>query len=336
MSVESPRPDWLKAALRHRSANVAGAERSKTSETLWPALGQLRVLRPSDLSIGDRMGLIVGIDDSVGAVSVLLLSPLIEYSTAADFMLEPDDSGFTAPLLVECDLRGSIWATQLGPCVGRLKKALAYNLDMVGAGDSPTERGLELSRFGLPARDERDPRWGWKLQEREALDRLTAGCERRLLSEEPWTVVVAASYFEELASFATLTPEALVGEEEAPDRYDAWMDFESLDALDGVMENADPDMGRLLDVFMNSAVSHLPAIAAADARQIEWLDRHVPGISLETLAAAASRPGWHDDCIIAFVGEEASETRPLTVLARDRHRIQLVSRSIEKSSEVTC
>ena len=330
------RPGWLTAALEKHSAGASVGRVATSTSAPRPALGQLRVVRSMDLgSAGDRIGLIVGLDEAVGAVTVLLASPFVEQRTSSDYLVEPGESGFAAPLVVECDLRGAVWQAQLERCVGEVPRVLAADLDRVGAGESAAGLGLQQSRFGLPARDGRDPKWGWKLSEREAIDALTAGCERRLLSDEPWAVIVDASYFRERDRLSDATPEAVIGPVGDPDRYDAWMDERAVAAFGDAMTRLDPDGLRASESFINTALNHMCAIDAALEAGVEWLSEEGASANLKAVAAIARQSGWADDCVLFFgtasTSHESGEPAPRGVRIEDR-LIQVTRTTIKRAA----
>jgi hypothetical protein len=228
-----------------------------------PAVGELRVLQHRDRGITpDRLGLVVDVDEALAVVRALLVSPLIEYRTAVDYVLEPADSGSTMRLLVECDLRGAVWyPSQLGPCAGVCEPGLAASLDAIGGGALPVDVDLARSRFGLPARDERDPRWAWKLSEFEALSSLTHECDEWLFSDVRGPGVFDPALLVELAGLPQITQELALSLTSLVSEYDAATtgDPDSLDALCAIMGKLDPGTQDALGQWLERELTRMPA-----------------------------------------------------------------------------
>ena len=93
------RPAWLEKALAERATPSRRTSLQDSSVQTPPAVGQLRALQHWDPRItSDRLGLIVDVEESLAVARFLLVSPLAEYRTAVDYLLEPADSGSTMKL----------------------------------------------------------------------------------------------------------------------------------------------------------------------------------------------------------------------------------------------
>lgn len=266
------RPAWLDEALAEQAAPSRRTSMQDSSVQTPPAVGQLRVLRHWDPRIAaDRLGLIIDVEESLAVVRALLVSPLAEYRTAVDYLLEPADSGSTMRLIVECDLRGAVWyPSQLGRCVGVCEPGLAAGLDAVGGGALPVDVGLAQSRFGLPARDDRDPRWAWKLSEFDALTSLTHECDEWLFSDERGPGIFDPALLEELAGLPQLTDDLALSLASLVTQYDAATtgDPDSLDALCAIMGKLDPGTQGALRPWLERELTRMPAAKAGSREQV--------------------------------------------------------------------
>ena len=255
------RPAWLEKALAERPSARFRNARRQAGGYQPPAVGQVRVIQYLDPNAtNDRLGLIVGIEEDLGVVRILLLSPLAEYRAAADYLLEPVDSGSSMRLIVECDLRGAVWyPSQLGGCVGTCDPDFAAALDAVGGGALPEDVGLAQARFGLPARDDRDPRWAWKLAEFDELTSLTHECEESLLSAEPVPSVFDLALLQQLADLSVITPEIAMTLTSFAVDHDTGMtgDPESLEALLALMDKVDPGVQAVLMAVQERELARL-------------------------------------------------------------------------------
>jgi len=266
------RPAWLEKALAERAAPSRRTSLQDSSVQTPPAVGQLRVLRHWDPRItADRLGLIVDVEESLAVARFLLVSPLTEYRTAVDYLLEPADSGSTMRLIVECDLRGAVWyPSQMGRSVGVCTPGLAAGLDAVGGGALPVDVGLAQSRFGLPARDDRDPRWAWKLSEFDELTSLTHECDEWLFSDERGPGIFDPALLEELAGLSQITQELALSLASLVTEYDAATtgDRDSLNALFAIMEKVDHDERDALRQWFERELTRMPAAKAGSLEQV--------------------------------------------------------------------
>jgi len=263
---EFQRPAWLEQALAQRPSAPFRMTHADAGENPNPAVGQIRVIRhlERDVSV-DRLGLIVEVEEETAVVRFLLLSPFSEYRAAADYLLEPADSGSSMRLIVECDLRGAVrYPRQLGACVGACDPDLAAALDAVGGEALPEDVGLAFARFGLPARDESDPRWAWKLSEFDDLERIVHKCEEWLLGDESEPVMFDPAFLRRLA--------------ESPVIKDAVVARLISLANGGATMAGDPDSLESLQLLMNKAKDPTlrSALIGLQNRELARMSRGAP------------------------------------------------------------
>ena len=199
MSGSSAVPSWLQDALA-RSGSVK-AKRASGRGGL--RVGQIRAVSHMDYSGEDRLALVVAMDSPGGVAEVLLASNLVEQATSTDGVVSHAETGAAFDLLVETDLPGTVWALQLGSLVGTLPGDLTTAITAMSRGADAAAVGLAESRFGLPARDERDPRWQWKLEELAVLRALSGDCTQELLDETIRPSVVDPVAVKQLVGTAT-------------------------------------------------------------------------------------------------------------------------------------
>lgn len=329
---DSQQPAWLEKALAERSTVQASWSSESCDQKAPPAVGQLRVLRHRDPRIAaERLGLIVSADEELPVAHVLLVSPLVEYRTAVDFLLEPSKTSAPMPLIAECDLRGSVWFDQLRACVGRCEPSLATQLDAVGAGALPDAVSLEQSGFGLPARDARDPRWAWKLAELDALNMLTHDCDQRMLDGQEWHAFVDPALITWLSQPGVLTPEMTDALCSTAKAHHAWVTADSLEPLNELIAAADPVMKMALVPLVENALSRLSQPAAALHPEATWVGRSKRSARrdrrlVEEIAQRAARGERCVDLITSprlWGGKESAGLTPDAVSVAGEARIQV-------------
>jgi hypothetical protein len=241
---------------------------------------------------------------------VLLATNLVENATATDVLVPRGESGAAFDLLVETDLPGMVWSLQLGAVIATLPSDLTAATTAMSRGADGAAAGLTASRFGLPARDERDPRWQWKLDELAEMRALSGDCSRQLLDERARPTVVDPVAVKELVATA--------------------MSFESLDALVAISVAVDEagavvprdSLTELSEALYDSltAVAGLgPDLAAVVGDMLQ------PGLRSESLSAMSGsarlsrgRRGKGDldaslaGAVRAIAGEEGTYVEVLT------------------------
>jgi hypothetical protein len=279
-------------------------------------------------SDNDRLALVVHSDDRRGVAHVLLVSPLIEYRTAADCLLAPVATGASMPLLAECDLRGAVWYAQLGAVLGAVEPSLAARLDQVGAGDPPGTLDLDMSPFGLPVRDERDTRWAWKLAELTVIQYLANECEEWLLSEEPCSGVVDPALILDLMAADARSPEVTEQLFSLADAFDTTVPESSLDSFVTLLAQTDPDTQAALAPLLESSLAILPGASASDA---VWRSGEGPDIRRTPQLAriVAQRAVRDERCVVVVTSSSAWGSRgerlpaPAIVEVSGRQRVQV-------------
>lgn len=135
--------------------------------------GDVRIAVPAG-SNGDRRFVLVAVvhDDLAAAVALVHSTP--EMATSADAVLAPSSAGIPFPVIVQTDLVGCVWLSQLGRCVGRI------DVEAVQAAVS-SGQSLEGIATGPPLRSAVERRWRFKADEGRTLRRLTADATAALL-----------------------------------------------------------------------------------------------------------------------------------------------------------
>jgi len=132
-----------------------------------------------------RLVLVLALDDDDEHgpwAEVALVHPATELSCEVDAVVEKKASGFQYDLVVQTDLRGTVWLSQLGGCLGRLDPAGIYEVGrVVEETDHVGEVGIYCGMAGEIRKG--DPRWQFKEQEGEALRTLAKDCTTTLLGE---------------------------------------------------------------------------------------------------------------------------------------------------------
>ena len=218
-------------------------------------VGQVRVAMAMEYTDEHRLVVVLAVDRLSGIVDVCLVSSETDYAAANDVLVGREETGADFDLLVETDLPGSLWVHQLDVPVGEVPAGLTEALCTACRGAGPQSAGISASRSGLPARDDRDPRWGWKLGELAVLRSLAEDCTRELLtdSRRPALLDTAAvrrlvtnlDSYDSLSSLAELS--------EAADEARAFVPLDSVERLveqmSGMhsMASFGPDVATVVD-----------------------------------------------------------------------------------------
>ncbi|TXI65323.1 hypothetical protein [Mycolicibacterium mageritense] len=120
--------------------------------------------------------LVTALDDATESLAVTLLSPDVEFGSSADLLLLSEETGRPYHLLAESDVFGYVRTTQLDRLIGRVDAQVLEALSALRTGDA-----VDHPVGGPPVGGRSDPRWGFKLQELERLQGLTADCTRELI-----------------------------------------------------------------------------------------------------------------------------------------------------------
>ena len=138
--------------------------------------GVYRAVAPGHDEAAAALVLVTGVDEATQSVEVTLLSPDLEFGSSLDLVLTGDEIGRGYDLLVESDVFGYVWASQLDRWIGRVDAGLLAALGGLRAG------GVVGRAVGGPAVVGRsDPRWEFKQQELRRLQILSADCTSALV-----------------------------------------------------------------------------------------------------------------------------------------------------------
>jgi hypothetical protein len=124
-----------------------------------------------------RMVLVTRVDQPTRTVGVVLLSPETDLWTDTDILLKGEETGLAFDLLLQTELVGPLFWSQLGHPVGRLDAKLLDEL--IHALEQHPDN--LAGRRGLPIRDQADLRWAHKQSEAETLGRLVRSCGTELV-----------------------------------------------------------------------------------------------------------------------------------------------------------
>ena len=161
-------------------AAIADWRRGRTEPPLSPVLierGDVRVVAPTD-GYGDlrRIALVIATGEFDGVATVMLAHSCPELATSADAVISTAGSGTPYPVVVQTDLGGCVWQSQVGRRVGRIDPA------SVQAAISHTNGDITKDvTTGPPLTGVADRRWAFKAAEGQAFRCLTADATAALL-----------------------------------------------------------------------------------------------------------------------------------------------------------
>lgn len=145
--------------------------RGRTKPPITPVLierGDIRVVAPTDGCGDRRIALVIAIGEFDGVATVLLAHSSPEVATSADVVTGAEVSGVPYPVVVQTDLGGCVWQSQIGQLVGRIDPACVW------AAISHDHGGIAKSATtGPPLTGVADRRWAFKAGEGRALRCLT-------------------------------------------------------------------------------------------------------------------------------------------------------------------
>lgn len=174
----SPVPEAVREAARNHPRTIPVTDRAELRRF------DVRVIKPPEGKIGGaRLGLVLATHLSDRPyVEIALVHTYLDQSTSIDAVVPSEVTGCPYALVVETDLRGVVWADQVSKLTGEIGimefGAMVELLD----GDGHPEQSYGIT-VGTPLRGVSDQRWGFKVEEGDALDRLTSDCTHRLLTE---------------------------------------------------------------------------------------------------------------------------------------------------------
>lgn len=177
--MNSPLPGWLDALKEQHPSQPHTAP--STPPHPQPRPGQIRRLLPVDLVGRPALVLVVDSDHDRQAHTVVLLSPDTGFGSDRDLLVGPEQSGLPYDVLIQCEVFGYVWTTQLDAVHGDL---MAF-LPTVGNLQKPEPDLPEPDlRAGPPVDQVSDPRWRFKLSELARLQGLTGECIEQLIDGE--------------------------------------------------------------------------------------------------------------------------------------------------------
>jgi hypothetical protein len=183
-------PRELKVALeQHRKSDLAAPPVDIHSARV--SRGDLRLVRPFDgADIDARLALVLSVDRERGFAEMMLVHSAPELACEMDAHID-SRMGFTSyPVVIETDLRGVVWITQLGRAAGRVGEEVLGALAAVAARQvSPEQTDATVVVTGTRLAGPADPRWSFKRAEGIALRELARDCTEAVLDEgTPWVV----------------------------------------------------------------------------------------------------------------------------------------------------
>jgi hypothetical protein len=139
-----------------------------------PRRGDLRVVSPPHTAADSRLCLVLRVHAGLGFAEVALVHPYAELATSADAVVPGVLVGTPYTVVVQTDLRGVVWLSQIGrPPVGRIGCGTLETIsDLLRDGWRESSGVMIGTRLYGP----HDRRWPFKESEGRALDLLTSGC----------------------------------------------------------------------------------------------------------------------------------------------------------------
>ncbi len=281
------------------------------SNPLPVSRGQIRRLTEGPQANGcvERLVLVLRVDGRRDFAEIVFAHPYVELATGADLVVPSEHSRVAYQVVVETDVRGVVWLTQVGSLIGVLDRTALEAVGAVALGEDPASRSLVV---GPPLRGRFDQRWDFKAAEGSALRILAAECTASLLDGQAplqldigilSPVLLAASEDRESALLKLLhivTTQAVV------------FDLDDVERLDEVgaleVDNWTKAFGVIGIEYFASLV--LPLV-----------DRALPSVSGTTVAKEQPDSAW------------AAERRPEAGQSRVRPGIPLVSATYVRSSD---
>lgn len=152
--------------------------------------GDLRVIRSlSHRPTDHRIGLVLRVDSANDFVEVLLAHTAPELATDRDVILPSNVTSAPYDAIVQTDLRGAVWTTQLDKRVGHLAELALASVKAVDnssmAGEHPMISAAPMAELhtGIPLAGPLDRRWSFKESEGAALRALASDCTEALLDQ---------------------------------------------------------------------------------------------------------------------------------------------------------
>lgn len=136
------------------------------------SIGDIRTIQDFDGG-ANRLVLILDLDHFLDVALVTLIHPYIEYATEHDVVIDSFAASVPFDVVVQRDIRASVWKTQIGELIGRLSKTATSELlkpKMNPDTVSPS------SYFGSKLTGPFDVRWNFKVSEGQELKNISKDC----------------------------------------------------------------------------------------------------------------------------------------------------------------
>ena len=149
------------------------------------AVGDLRIIEGVGPRLTDRrVALVACAGPSKETVQVWLVHTAAELATGRDAVVAASAASAPYVVVVQTDLRGVVWASQLGRCVGRLDDRAFDAVKAVAARAAGYEASAHDERVwcGSEMCGPIDVRWVFKAAEGDVLRRLVGDCTETLLT----------------------------------------------------------------------------------------------------------------------------------------------------------
>ena len=147
----------------------------------------MRVVRPPVQKGATAMGrlcLVARVDAASEFAEVVLVHSAPELATGTDGVVASSTGAAPYDTVVQTDLRGAVWTSQVGRLIGRLDESSLEALSAIALGVPTTRRakGDEIWS-GPPLTREDDSRWAFKAGEGSVFRSLTRACTAALLDD---------------------------------------------------------------------------------------------------------------------------------------------------------
>lgn len=166
-------PSWLGEANRRLREVGLGSTANRTDGP--PRVGELRVAEPVEQGTAAAgIVCVVDVDPVLAAARAALVSNETDLATAADLIAPGASTGLPFDLMVETDVIGTLWWSQLVRRVGQLAPRLTARLRDAAAHGV---EGVPEHLRGVPVVSAGDPRQDFKGEESVRMAALSTDCE---------------------------------------------------------------------------------------------------------------------------------------------------------------